>query len=57
MLKNYHTIVMTQNYHISQKGGMARVLIIILWQRTLPQHDDHQVLTARTYYMNTNNQS
>ena len=38
----------TKNYHISQKVAIARGLIIIFWQSTLPQHDDHHVLQERT---------
>ena len=43
-----------QNYHISQKVGISRVLIIMLWQSTLPRHDDYHVLQERT--MNINEQ-
>ena len=42
---------MTKNYHISQKVAIARALIIF-WQSTLPQHDDHHVLQERTMNIN-----
>ena len=39
---------MKQNNHNSQKVGIAHVLIIILWQSTLPQHDDRHGLQECT---------
>ena len=42
-------------YYISQKVDIALVLIIILWQNTLLQHDDHRVLQENT--LNINKQS
>ena len=45
---------MARNYHISQKVGFGRVLIIMLWQSTFPQHDGHHVLQEGT--MNINKQ-
>ena len=46
---------MTKNYHISQKVAIACALIIIFWENTLPQHDDHHVMQEHT--MNINKKS
>ena len=41
-----------QNYHISEKVDITSVLIIILWQSTLPQHDGHHILQERIMNIN-----